>query len=55
MANGLNNRVFDMMDVFKKMSPKDLEMAKEVGRSPKKKAFLRDIILKLEKMLPAGD
>ena len=50
-----NNISNDMMDVFKKMSPEDLEMAKEVGRSPKKKAFLRDIILKLEKMLPAGD
>jgi hypothetical protein len=45
----------DMKKVVKTLSPQELAFAKEMGKSPKIQKEMRDMVLKLEKLLPAGD
>ena len=45
----------DMEKVVKNMPPEQLEIAKSLGRSPGIRKELKDIVLKLEKLLPKTD
>ena len=45
----------DHQKIWKSLSPKEKATAKEFGKSPTMTKQLRDMVLKLEKLLPSGD
>ena len=45
----------DYLKIVKNMSPEQLAIAKSIGDSPTLRKQMKDIVLKLEKMLPKGD
>jgi hypothetical protein len=45
----------DMQKAVKALSPQELSFAKEMGKSPTFRKQMRNIILKLDKLLPVGD